>query len=89
MPVRLYSYVRRRTLEQFRHHQTSSDAEVIAQALRKGKEELQVAKRQASVYSMYAREPSIMEVIGKEGTTSPTQESEQQHDGAGATACSS
>lgn len=48
-------------------HETDSDA--IAQALQRGKEELDVAKRQSHVYAMYAREPNIMEVVGKEGST--------------------
>ncbi|KAK1407338.1 hypothetical protein QVD17_38952 [Tagetes erecta] len=56
-------YTKRRTIDSFRHNKTLSDPSSIAAAFSDGKSQLQVARRQAVVYSLYAPEiKSIMDV---------------------------
>ncbi|KAJ0963476.1 hypothetical protein J5N97_028598 [Dioscorea zingiberensis] len=56
-------YARRRTIDGFREKRGLSDASSIAEAFAEGKSQLEVAKRQAVVYSLYApKVKSIMEI---------------------------
>lgn len=56
-------YTKRRTIDAFRENQTLSDASSISSAYAGGKAQLEVAKRQALVYSLYApKAKSIMDV---------------------------
>ncbi|KAK7295432.1 hypothetical protein RJT34_18341 [Clitoria ternatea] len=55
-------YTKRRTIDAFRENATLSDPASISSAFSHGKTQLQVAKRQSIVYSLYAPHlPSIME----------------------------
>jgi len=54
-------YVLRKTKQDFRAHQSESSGEAVSELIVKAKAELEVVKRQAMVYSMYARKhKSIM-----------------------------
>ena len=54
-------YVKRRTKEEFRTHQHEADVQAVESFLTAAKAELEVVKRQALVYQMYARKhKSIM-----------------------------
>ncbi|KAI3504686.1 hypothetical protein L1887_26342 [Cichorium endivia] len=56
-------YTKRRTIEAFRDNKTLSEPSSIAAAFADGKSQLQVAKRQAVVYSLYAPKiKSIMDI---------------------------
>jgi len=56
-------YVKRRTVDGFHEHQSTSDPAAIAAAYAYGKEQLEVAKRQAIVYNLYApKVKSIMDL---------------------------
>ncbi|KAI3688798.1 hypothetical protein L2E82_46632 [Cichorium intybus] len=56
-------YTKRRTIEAFRDNKTLSEPSSIAAAFADGKSQLQVAKRQAVVYSLYApKVKSIMDI---------------------------
>ncbi|KAI3412432.1 uncharacterized protein J3R85_017365 [Psidium guajava] len=56
-------YVRRRTIDGFRHNKDLADPSAISAAFSDGKRQLEVAKRQAVVYSLYAPEvKSVMEL---------------------------
>jgi LYR motif-containing protein 4 len=56
-------YVKRRSLEAFRENKSLSDPSSVASSFSDGKSQLEVAKRQAMVYSFYApKNKSIMEI---------------------------
>ncbi|KAL7153123.1 hypothetical protein ABFS83_04G144100 [Erythranthe nasuta] len=56
-------YAKRRTVDSFRHNRRLSDPAEAATAFAEGKSQLEVAKRQAVVYSLYApRVKSVMEM---------------------------
>lgn len=56
-------YTKRRTIDGFRQNRTLTDPEAVASAFSEGKSQLDVAKRQAVVYSLYAPQvKSIMDV---------------------------
>lgn len=56
-------YAKRRTIDGFRRNKSLSDPSSIAQAFADANSQLQVAKRQAVVYSLYApKVRSIMEL---------------------------
>ncbi|KAI3673371.1 hypothetical protein L6452_39489 [Arctium lappa] len=56
-------YTKRRTIDSFRDNKSLSDPSSIAAAFTDGKSQLQVAKRQAVVYSLYApKVKSIMDI---------------------------
>jgi LYR motif-containing protein 4 len=56
-------YTRRRTADAFRENRALADTPAAAAAFVEGKKQLEVAKRQAVVYSLYApKSKSIMEV---------------------------
>lgn len=56
-------YVRRRTIDGFRENRGLADPSAIASAFSEGRSQLEVAKRQAVVYSIYAPQvKSIMEL---------------------------
>ncbi|KNA10296.1 hypothetical protein SOVF_145730 [Spinacia oleracea] len=56
-------YAKRRTIDAFRHNKSLSDPSSISQAFAEANSQLDVAKRQAVVYSLYApKVRSIMEV---------------------------
>ncbi|XP_076902596.1 uncharacterized protein LOC143557396 [Bidens hawaiensis] len=56
-------YTKRRTIDAFRDNKTLTDTSSIAAAFSDGQSQLQVAKRQAVVYSLYAPKiKSIMDV---------------------------
>ncbi|KAL3513094.1 hypothetical protein ACH5RR_025811 [Cinchona calisaya] len=56
-------YTKRRTIDAFRHNKDISDASSISTAFADGKSQLEVAKRQALVYSLYApKVKSVMEL---------------------------
>ncbi|CAA2959643.1 Hypothetical predicted protein, partial [Olea europaea subsp. europaea] len=56
-------YVKRRTIDAFRHNYHLSDPSATAAAFTDGKSHLGVAMRQAVVYSLYAtRVTSVMEI---------------------------
>ncbi|MCO5570879.1 hypothetical protein L7F22_024608 [Adiantum nelumboides] len=56
-------YVKRRSRQGFHQHQHASSPEVAATAFSEGRELLDVAKRQAIVYSLYApKVKNIMEI---------------------------
>jgi hypothetical protein len=60
-------YVKRRTKQGFQQHK-SANPEVAASAFLEGKEMLNVAKRQATIYSLYApKVKSIMDVTSQDG----------------------
>lgn len=54
-------YTKRRTVDAFRENRNLSDPSSIAAAFSDGKAQLAVAKRQATVYSLYA--PKIKSVM--------------------------
>ena len=54
-------YAKRRTVDAFRHNRHLSDHSSVAAAFSDGKAQLDVAKRQAIVYSLYA--PNIKSVM--------------------------
>jgi len=54
-------YVKRRTVDGFHEHQGSSDPAAIASAYAYGKQQLEIAKRQAVVYNLYA--PAIKSIM--------------------------
>ncbi|KAF7135718.1 hypothetical protein RHSIM_Rhsim08G0148900 [Rhododendron simsii] len=57
-------YAKRRTIDAFRHNKDLSDPTVIAAAFSDGKTQLEVATRQAVVYSLYApKVKSVMEIV--------------------------
>ncbi|XP_050257974.1 uncharacterized protein LOC126703104 [Quercus robur] len=56
-------YTKRRTIDGFRQNRTLSDPDSIALAFSHGEAQLEVAKRQAVVYSLYApKVKSIMDL---------------------------
>ncbi|XP_030940423.1 LYR motif-containing protein 4 [Quercus lobata] len=56
-------YTKRRTIDGFRQNRTLSDPDSIASAFSHGEAQLEVAKRQAVVYSLYApKVKSIMDL---------------------------
>ncbi|XP_039116874.1 LYR motif-containing protein 4B [Dioscorea cayenensis subsp. rotundata] len=56
-------YTRRRVIDAFRENRAITDASSIAVAFAEGKSQLEVAKRQAVVYSLYAPKiKSVMEI---------------------------
>lgn len=56
-------YAKRRTIDGFRQSRDLSDPSSIASAFSDGKSQLEVAKRQAIVYSLYApKSKSVMEI---------------------------
>ncbi|KAE9605057.1 putative complex 1 LYR protein [Lupinus albus] len=56
-------YIKRRTIDAFRHNRNLSESLSISSAFSEGKSQLDVAKRQAVVYSLYAPPlKSIMEL---------------------------
>nr|AEX55239.1 catalytic/ oxidoreductase [Allium sativum] len=56
-------YTRRRAIDSFRSNQHLSDSSLISSVFSDGKSQLEIAKRQAVVYSLYAPEvKSIMEI---------------------------
>ncbi|KAI3717738.1 hypothetical protein L1987_69531 [Smallanthus sonchifolius] len=54
-------YTKRRTIDSFRDNKTLSDPASIAAAFSDGKSQLEVAKREAVVYSLYA--PKIKSIM--------------------------
>ncbi|KAK1435845.1 hypothetical protein QVD17_01616 [Tagetes erecta] len=54
-------YTKRRTIESFRDNKTLSDPSTIATVFSDGNSQLQVAKRQAVVYSLFA--PNIKSIM--------------------------
>lgn len=56
-------YIKRRTVDGFRMNRTLSDPDAIASAFSDGTAQLEVAKRQVIIYSLYApKVKSIMDV---------------------------
>ncbi|CAA3014797.1 Hypothetical predicted protein [Olea europaea subsp. europaea] len=56
-------YVKRRTIDAFRHNRNLSDPAAVAAAFADGKSQLGMAKRQAVLYSFYApRAKNVMEI---------------------------
>jgi hypothetical protein len=56
-------YVKRRTIDGFREYKDQKDPVVVEAAYKRGLHQLEVARRQAVVYSLYApRVKSIMEI---------------------------
>ncbi|CAA6657421.1 unnamed protein product [Spirodela intermedia] len=56
-------YVRRRTIDGFRENRGLTDPSAIASAFSEGRSQLEIAKRQAVVYSIYAPQvKNIMEL---------------------------
>ncbi|XP_054822805.1 uncharacterized protein LOC129321095 [Prosopis cineraria] len=55
------AYTKRRTIDAFRHSQKLSDPSSIASALSDGKAQLEIARRQATVYSLYA--PTVRSIM--------------------------
>ncbi|PWA97337.1 complex 1 LYR protein [Artemisia annua] len=56
-------YTKRRTIDSFRTNKTLSEPSLISAVFDEGQSQLQVAKRQAVVYSLYAPKiKSIMDV---------------------------
>lgn len=61
-------YTRRRTIDSFLQNKSISDPASIAAAFSDGKSQLEVAKRQAIIYSVYAPDvKSIMEINDSSG----------------------
>ncbi|KAF3324038.1 LYR motif-containing protein 4 [Carex littledalei] len=59
----LREYVKRRSLDAFRENKSLSDPSLLASSFSDGKAQLEVAKRQVVVYSLYApKVKSIMEI---------------------------
>ncbi|KAI4343930.1 hypothetical protein L6164_011219 [Bauhinia variegata] len=54
-------YTKRRTIDGFRQNQTLSDPASVASAYSDGKAQLEIARRQAIVYSLYA--PKIKNIM--------------------------
>ncbi|XP_028753641.1 LYR motif-containing protein 4B-like [Neltuma alba] len=55
------AYTKRRTIDGFRHNQNLSDPSSIASALSDGKAQLEIARRQAIVHSLYA--PTVRSIM--------------------------
>ncbi|KAL6995115.1 hypothetical protein U1Q18_005251 [Sarracenia purpurea var. burkii] len=56
-------YTKRRTIDAFRQNKDLSDPSAVAAAFSDGKSQLEVASRQAIVYSLYApKVKSVMEI---------------------------
>ncbi|KAF6165189.1 hypothetical protein GIB67_000773 [Kingdonia uniflora] len=56
-------YAKRRTIDGFRGNRNLSDPSAISSAFSEGKSQLEVAKRQSIVYSLYApKAKSVMEM---------------------------
>ncbi|XP_019167093.1 PREDICTED: LYR motif-containing protein 4-like [Ipomoea nil] len=56
-------YTKRRTVDAFRQNKALSDSSLVAAAISDGKAQLEIAKRQAVVYGLYAPEiKSVMEL---------------------------
>ncbi|KAK9805379.1 hypothetical protein WJX73_008563 [Symbiochloris irregularis] len=56
-------YVKRKTQADFRAHQGEQDSELLAQILSSAKAELEVVRRQALVFHLYARkQKSVMDI---------------------------
>ncbi|XP_059644034.1 uncharacterized protein LOC132285823 [Cornus florida] len=56
-------YTKRRTIDAFRHNKDLSDPSSISAAFSDGKSQLEIARRQSIVYSLYApKVKSIMEI---------------------------
>ncbi|XP_019056773.1 PREDICTED: LYR motif-containing protein 4 [Tarenaya hassleriana] len=56
-------YTKRRTVDGFRLNQSLTDPEKVYVAFEEGKAQLEVAKRQAAVYSLYTpKTKSIMDI---------------------------
>ncbi|XP_010258134.1 PREDICTED: LYR motif-containing protein 4 [Nelumbo nucifera] len=56
-------YTKRRTIDSFRQNRDLADPSTISSAFSDGKSQLEVARRQAVVYSLYApRVKSVMEI---------------------------
>ncbi|KAJ1443257.1 Complex 1 LYR protein [Sesbania bispinosa] len=56
-------YTKRRTIDAFRQNAALSDPPSISHAFSHGNSQLQLAKRQAVVYSLYAPQlPSVMDI---------------------------
>ncbi|GLT25232.1 hypothetical protein SLA2020_003760 [Shorea laevis] len=56
-------YTKRRTIDAFRHNQKLTDSSKVAAAFADGKAQLEVAKRQCIVYSLYApKVKSVMDI---------------------------
>lgn len=65
-------YTKRRTVDAFRQNATLSDPSSISSAFSHGKSQLDVAKRQAVVYSLYAPPlPSVMDLRNPQNQNSP------------------
>ena len=59
-------YTKRRTIDGFRQNKTLSDPSAVSNAVSDAKSQLEIAKRQAVVYSLYAPKiKSIMELQNK------------------------
>ncbi|KAL5095833.1 hypothetical protein RYX36_000160 [Vicia faba] len=59
-------YTKRRAVDAFRENATLSEASSVSEAFEFGKSQLEVAKRQAVVYSLYVPPlPSVMEIQSK------------------------
>ncbi|KAL5544573.1 hypothetical protein UlMin_008357 [Ulmus minor] len=54
-------YTKRRTIDAFRHNQTLSDPSAVSSAFSDGKAQLELAKRQAVVYQLYA--PKVKNIM--------------------------
>ncbi|KAI5648251.1 hypothetical protein M9H77_34256 [Catharanthus roseus] len=56
-------YTKRRAIDAFRHNKDLSEPSQVSAAFADGKSQLEIAKRQAIVYSLYAPEiKSVMEL---------------------------
>ncbi|KAK1295954.1 hypothetical protein QJS10_CPB15g01369 [Acorus calamus] len=56
-------YVKRRTIDAFRDNKTLSDPNTVCSAFMDGKTQLEIARRQSIVYSLYApKAKNIMEI---------------------------
>ncbi|KAK1313139.1 hypothetical protein QJS10_CPA06g00317 [Acorus calamus] len=56
-------YVKRRTIDAFRDNKSLSDPNSISSAIMDGKTQLETARRQALVYSLYApKAKNVMEI---------------------------
>ncbi|XP_061365963.1 uncharacterized protein LOC133309221 [Gastrolobium bilobum] len=61
-------YTKRRTIDAFRQNSTLSDPSSVSSAFSHGKSQLEVAKRQAVVYSLYA--PPLRSIMDLQQRTS-------------------
>ncbi|XP_057757922.1 uncharacterized protein LOC130976968 [Arachis stenosperma] len=62
-------YMKRRTIDAFRDNRAISDASSISTAFSDGKSQLEVAKRQSVVYSLYA--PPLRSVMELQNPKTP------------------